>query len=335
MKTSFVIVCSFALAATLDAQDFGDAPDTIPGCLADAVCDEPVAYPTLPGTLNAAPGRGAPFHLPPGFPPADFWLGAPADSETSPLLACCDWISAAAPGDCDNDDGALVLSLGPTPGLAAALIAGVFAGPDPNCTERISGCFGPNPVNPATGECWGVWYVEASEGPAAPGIPLYLNLVVDWDLSGAYGDIALEWAIADTVLAGPGSAGIYISAPFPVLTVGVDPSSPLGWSIGPFWTRAMVSAEELLPAFPGGSWDGSGLFGGYVGGETEDWVVLCDPNGSFTDCNLNGIPDSLDVWTGTSPDRNHDGIPDECQRPHIRRSLDPTATLGRLDTGRR
>jgi hypothetical protein len=31
------------------------------------------------------------------------------------------------------------------------------------------------------------------------------------------------------------------------------------------------------------------------------------------DCNVNGVPDSLDIVTGTSPDTNMNGIPDECE----------------------
>ncbi len=33
----------------------------------------------------------------------------------------------------------------------------------------------------------------------------------------------------------------------------------------------------------------------------------------FPDCNGNGIPDSIDIATGTSKDCNSNGIPDECE----------------------
>jgi len=322
MHAIVTVSASLFLVSALSAQDFGDAPDMIPGCEAEPTCDEAVAYPTLPGTLNAAPGRDAPYHFP-GFPGTDFWLGGPPNVEVAPELACCDWISATVPADCDSDDGALVLSLGPTPGAAAALISGIFAGPDVNCTERIAACFGPPPFNPATGECWGVWFIETTTAPGAPAIPLALNVVVDWNLTGVYGDIALEWALADSLLAGPGVSTIVMTAAFPVLTVGPDPMVPGGWAAGPFWTRAMVSSELLGPAFPGMDWDGSGLFGGYIGGETEDWVVLCDPNAGFTDCNLNLRPDAIDIWTGNSRDLDRNGVPDECRRTIRRRPIPP------------
>jgi hypothetical protein len=32
-----------------------------------------------------------------------------------------------------------------------------------------------------------------------------------------------------------------------------------------------------------------------------------------TDCNANGVPDSCDIFEGTSPDVNGNGIPDECE----------------------
>ena len=35
--------------------------------------------------------------------------------------------------------------------------------------------------------------------------------------------------------------------------------------------------------------------------------------GGITDCNNNGIDDSIDISTGTSHDVNNDGIPDECE----------------------
>lgn len=319
----FLTISVFSLfVPSFWAQDFGDAPDMIPGCQADATCDEPVAYPTLPGTLNAAPGRDAPFHFP-SFPGTDFWLGGPPNVELAPELACCDWVSAAVPADCDDDDGALVLGLGPTPGAAALLISGIFAGPDVNCTERIAACFGPSPINPVTGECWGIWFVETTTAPGAPAIPRTLNVVVDWNLSGVFGDLALEWALADAPLPFPGLSTITLSAAFPVLTAGPDPMVPGGWAVGPFWTRAMVMSELLVPVFPAMDWDGSGLLGGYVGGETEDWVVLCDPSASFTDCNLNGIPDTLDIWRGISRDLDRDGVPDECRRSIRRRPVPP------------
>lgn len=317
---------AFLLLATGPwAQDFGDAPDSIPGCQAEPTCDEPVAYPTLPGTLNAVPGRDAPVHFP-SFPGTDFWLGGPATSELSPELACCDWVSATVPADCDDDDGALVLGLGPTPGAAFLLISGVFAGPDINCTERIASCFGPSPINVVTGECWGVWFIESTTAPGAPPLPRFLNVVVDWNLSGVFGDLALEWALTDAAPAGPGTSTIVTSIAFPVLTAGPNPMAPGGWEIGPFWTRALVSTEPLEPVFPAMDWDGSGVAGGYVGGETEDWVVLCDPDGPFTDCNRNGRPDALDIWTGTSHDLDRNGVPDECRRVLPRSPLPPTVT---------
>ena len=38
-----------------------------------------------------------------------------------------------------------------------------------------------------------------------------------------------------------------------------------------------------------------------------------DGCGDITDCNGNGIEDAIDISMGTSPDLNHDGVPDECQ----------------------
>ncbi len=38
-----------------------------------------------------------------------------------------------------------------------------------------------------------------------------------------------------------------------------------------------------------------------------------DGGGGITDCNNNGIDDSIDISTGTSHDANNNGIPDECE----------------------
>ncbi len=51
-------------------------------------------------------------------------------------------------------------------------------------------------------------------------------------------------------------------------------------------------------------------------------VCSCNPDIEeffFTgeDCNANGMDDAIDLYTGTSPDRNGDGIPDECASPCI------------------
>jgi len=156
-----------------------------------------------------------------------------------------------------------------------------------------------------------------------------LNLVVDWDLSGTFGNTLLEWAIVDAPLGPPGTATMQMSAAFPVLTAGPDPMAPGGWAVGPFWTRAMVSDEVIASVFAGGGWDGSGRAEGYVGGETEDWVVACDPGAGFHDCNRNGRPDEVDLYSGSSGDANRDGIPDECQSRPFRRSGRPSVTVTR------
>ena len=115
------------------------------------------------------------------------------------------------------------------------------------------------------------------------------------------------------------------------MTVGPDPMSPLGWAAAPFWTRAMVSNEVLSATFVNGDWDGSGIAGGYVGGETEDWAVTCDPTAGFEDCNRNRVPDPVDILRRTSRDRNHNGVPDECERAGPRFTGEsPTSVSRRL-----
>jgi hypothetical protein len=68
---------------------------------------------------------------------------------------------------------------------------------------------------------------------------------------------------------------------FPVITTYLVPPPRRGWGILPFWTRFMVFDEAVAPVTAGGLWDGSGMLGGYIGGETEDWVVEGDPDSGY------------------------------------------------------
>jgi hypothetical protein len=50
------------------------------------------------------------------------------------------------------------------------------------------------------------------------------------------------------------------------------------WGILAFWTRFTVTRAQINPAlFTPLGWDGSGPPGGFVYGETEDWLVFGDP----------------------------------------------------------
>lgn len=64
----------------------------------------------------------------------------------------------------------------------------------------------------------------------------------------------------------------------------------------PDGTCATLSPAEC--SMQGGTWQGSD--------------VSCTPNPCLTDCNSNGIDDTVDVAEGTSDDCNQNGIPDEC-----------------------
>jgi hypothetical protein len=64
----------------------------------------------------------------------------------------------------------------------------------------------------------------------------------------------------------------------------------------------------------GGGGGGDGDDGGHDGDDGgHDGDDDGDDDGQITDCNHNGIDDSIDIADGTSKDVNGDGIPDECQ----------------------
>jgi hypothetical protein len=293
------------------AADFGDAPDNQAACEAGGFVD-PALYPTEWGTGNAAPGRTAPFHVLPSSPSADYFLGLPPTYEPVPPGAFepyCDWLSAALappPPTCDQDNAPIVLCLN------GGCTTGVWAAPGGPCTETVAAPFGVAPTGLA------YWVFEAGRGPksAAPG---YVNVAVDYDLDGAYGSSAGEWVLKDEPLtAAPGASQVVLSGPFPATTLIIPCPHPLGWCIAPFWTRFLLSDEALGKTFDGTSsvWDGSGALSGYVGGETEDWIVETDPQDhrrSFPDRDLNGVPDGVDFIFDRLHDRDRDGQADECR----------------------
>ena len=295
--------------------DYGDAPDDIPACEGTPVCSPEAHYPTLYGTTNAPADRTAPFHLPIAVA-RDCWFGGPRTNEAEAFQPCCDWISEFEGGPpADQDDGPLVLCLDP------GCVSGVFVLANKAGKYAAIGCFGPPPPLPAVG----FWIYRVGMGAAAdPAAQRFINVDVDWNLDGTYGDANFEWSVQDLPFpAPPGGNQVLFSNFFPVLTVVEPCGTPLGWCVGPFWTRFLVSPEPMLASFPNGDWDGSsGATDGYPWGETEDWVVYCDPGssggscgsqGGWSDCNGNGRPDEVDVLMGSSSDFDQNGIPDECQ----------------------
>ncbi|MEP0844123.1 MAG: PKD domain-containing protein [Phycisphaerae bacterium] len=277
--------------------DYGDAPDGIPACQGTIFCTTPSSYPTLFGTTNAVPGRGAPYHT--DF--TDVWLGPQPNSETAEPVAfqpCCSWLTP--PPDCD--DAPIVLCLdGPCTTGVLSTMSG--------CPEAVNIPFGLTPSG------FGYWIYETAVGAGAPDVPRFVNVTVDWTLSGTYGDVPGEWVVVDaSVPYTPGTAAIMLTAPFPTPTVVPSTTGGLGWAIEPFWTRFTVSRDPVAPAFPAGDWDGSGpLPPGYVYGETEDIVPFTDPQTPlprFPDCDHNGVPDLVDIIMGRLEDANHNRIPD-------------------------
>lgn len=82
-----------------------------------------------------------------------------------------------------------------------------------------------------------------------------------------------------------------------ILTTPLDPA--LG-GVSPF-PGIFCAAENL------------GLRGRGLGNFGDDLNALDTRKLHFEDCNLNGVPDSVDIASGTSTDLDLDGVPDECQ----------------------
>ncbi len=244
--------------------DFGDAPDDNPACEDGAIVD-PARYPTLLNTSNAGVPRNAPFHRPCTTDFCGYYLGGPPTLEANAFQPTCDWLTPP----CDLDDGPIVLCLDP------ACTTGVFSVPGGPCGEMAVACFGTTPTDV------GYWVFEVNRD-AFSNQPATANAAVDWDLNASYGNTPGEWVLQDQpVPVLPWQTQLFVTGAFPVATLAIPCPTPntLGWCVLPFWTRFMLSDEQVLSTFGGinSTWDGSGQSGGYVNGETEDWVVGCDP----------------------------------------------------------
>lgn len=257
------------------AADFGDAPES----------DERlfVGPGTCTGVVTNYPSRfasGGPFHT--DF--TDLWLGPQPNTETAEpdaiLPNCDDWDAPPF----DYDDGPLFLSIPPASGWISIDGDG-------------GAVFGPAP--PGTPQCFAAfWTFEVSVDAAAPaGAARFANVVVDDRCpgpNGFYGDPQPpEWVLENApVLAAPGGTQTMTTLPFFVETScgdgappncndGLDNDVPPDnkvdeWGLLPFWTRFTVAREPIVA--PPGAWNGSGPPGGFVFGETEDWLVWGDPD---------------------------------------------------------
>jgi len=259
--------------------DYGDAPENDELLFTGSACNGLV--PNYPSRFAS----GGPFHT--DF--TDVWLGDQLNTETAEpdaiLPNCDDWIAPPF----DADDGCLILDIGPGLGSGWA------------CLPLAGGAvFGPAPL--PTPDCHSaVWIFRVSVGPTAPVAPRFANVVYDnagCAPNGVYGDPALEWVLQNApVTAAPGTSQLLVTLPVFVETscgdVPPGPPPPLvcnngvdddadgkvdEWGVLPFWSRFTVSRMPIDPGqFLPNGWDGSGPPGGFVFGETEDWLVFGDP----------------------------------------------------------
>lgn len=233
--------------------DFGDAPDDAPLCGGGAG-----AFPTLPQSLNAAPGRDAPWHKPlPLFAAVN--LGRAISYELSATQSLCDWQSQS----CDRfgDDGPLVLCLDPQ------CLSGLTLGEASCGIGGFGSSFGPRPAPNAQG----FWLLHTYRAENSA-VETWVNVVTDADQSGSFGDDPAAWCLRDAeVSLILDNVQLHRTDPFPMS--GVLHTLPNNrWGVNAFWTRFMVADERVTNAMAS-NWDGSGRVGGYGGGETEDWLV--------------------------------------------------------------
>jgi hypothetical protein len=268
-------------AAAPFAADYGDAPENDEKLFTGGNnCNGVVT--NYPSRLNS----NGPYHT--AF--NDVWLGSHPNTETAEadaiLLNCDDWIQPPF----DMDDGCVLLLIGPTSGWACVPGGG-------------GGVFGPYPGTGATSCELAQWTFRASVGAGAANVPRFANVVVDARCpgpNGFYGDTPPpEWVLVNAAVPHTpgGSTLMATTLPFFVevacgdvgagganCTNGFDDDNDGEideWGILAFWTRFMVTRQQIDPAlFAPLGWDGRGQAGGFVYGETEDWLVFGDPGGA-------------------------------------------------------
>lgn len=95
------------------------------------------------------------------------------------------------------------------------------------------------------------------------------------------------------------------------------PDSIFGLPIceGDILTTPLDTALGGVSPFPGifCAAENLGLRGRGTGNFADDLNALDTRKLAFDDCNGNGVPDGVDISTGTSTDADGDGVPDECQ----------------------
>lgn len=101
---------------------------------------------------------------------------------------------------------------------------------------------------------------SASHDPTAP---VYINMALDVDQDMDYNTdhfISDNWVIKNYPLLVPADTTIYFDSP--IFMFGNDP-----W-LFPLWGRVTLTSVPVSPFL---HWDGSGIPGGWLDGETEDW----------------------------------------------------------------
>ena len=133
--------------------------------------------------------------------------------------------------------------------------------------------------------------VRVVVAPTAPDVDRYINVLIDQNRDGEWRNEPNnpEWVgINQPVSVPPGEARNIIVGPIPLRS---------GFTL-PVWTRISLTDEQIDPNdfdtyegedtfFEKNGWDGSAPSGGFLGGETEDW--LFENSGLVPDTNLNAM----------------------------------------------
>jgi hypothetical protein len=94
--------------------------------------------------------------------------------------------------------------------------------------------------------------------------------------TGEWGDHENKWVGKNIpVNVTPGNTQTLVTDPFAVFVVNTNNG---GWAVTPFWSRFTITDVQIDPNDFNNKWNGTGPPGGWSLGETEDQLVVGDPN---------------------------------------------------------